>query len=246
MNLFAEQVDWISNVERTDVWLTPSFIIEALGGWESFDLDPCAPLVQPFPTAKKTYTEADNGLIQPWEGRIWLNPPYSFSLLNAFMKRMVNHHGTALIFARTDTDVFFKTVWEKASSVLFIRGRINFLNVEGIMSPNNAGAPSVLVGYGEEDTERLAARPIDGHFLPLRFQSSWLIDITAESWREVIERFFANHSGSVSLGQIYDALASHPKAKRNQHYQAKIRQVLQHGKYVNVGRGVWQREFVKS
>ncbi|WP_280940170.1 hypothetical protein [Mesorhizobium sp. WSM1293] len=31
----------------TDVWLTPPAILAALGGAESFDLDPCAPLDRP-------------------------------------------------------------------------------------------------------------------------------------------------------------------------------------------------------
>ncbi len=43
----------------TNEWLTPPEIIAALG---PFDLDPCAPASQPWPTATKVYTEADDGL----------------------------------------------------------------------------------------------------------------------------------------------------------------------------------------
>ncbi|MDG4853840.1 MULTISPECIES: hypothetical protein [unclassified Mesorhizobium] len=32
----------------TDVWLTPPALLAALGGAESFDLDPCAPLDRPW------------------------------------------------------------------------------------------------------------------------------------------------------------------------------------------------------
>lgn len=55
-----------------DEWLTPPEIIRALG---EFDLDPCAPIVRPWDMAKAHYTELDNGLIRPWHGRVWLNPP---------------------------------------------------------------------------------------------------------------------------------------------------------------------------
>jgi len=32
----------------TEEWLTPPRVIEALGGWQSFDLDPCLPIERPF------------------------------------------------------------------------------------------------------------------------------------------------------------------------------------------------------
>ena len=59
-----------------DEWLTPPEIIDALGGPASFDLDPCAPVTRPWPTAKEHFTIIDNGLTKPWRGRIWFNPPY--------------------------------------------------------------------------------------------------------------------------------------------------------------------------
>lgn len=57
----------------TTEWLTPPAIIAALG---PFDLDPCAPVERPWPTAAKHYTIADDGLSQDWHGLVWLNPPF--------------------------------------------------------------------------------------------------------------------------------------------------------------------------
>ena len=87
--------------ERTetgkDEWLTPPEIIHALG---CFDLDPCAPVVRPWPTATRHYTIEDNGLVQPWDGRIWCNPPYGTET-GRWLARMAEHgNGIALIFAR--------------------------------------------------------------------------------------------------------------------------------------------------
>lgn len=43
----------------------------------------------------------------------------------------------------------------------------------------------------------------------------------------------------VALSDLYRAFASHPKAKRNRHYRAKIRQVLQRGPFERVAPGLW-------
>lgn len=56
-----------------DEWLTPPSIIKALG---EFDLDPCSPINRPWDTAKEHYTILDNGLLKPWKGRCFVNPPY--------------------------------------------------------------------------------------------------------------------------------------------------------------------------
>ena len=140
----------------TNEWLTPPNIITALGGWASFDLDPCAPQVQPYPTARATYTAQDNGLRRPWFGRCWVNPPYSNPLLGQFLARLVDHgRGVALIFARTETAGFVEQVWNKADAVLFLHGRLHFHYPDGTRAAANSGAPSCLVAYGEDAVERL-------------------------------------------------------------------------------------------
>lgn len=145
-------------------WLTPPEIIKSLG---SFDLDPCSPMPRPWDTAAKHYTLADNGLRQPWEGRVWMNPPYG-NESSKWMERLAHHgNGIALIFARTETATFFPWVWEHASSILFIKGRINFYTKEGRRG-GTAGAPSVLIGYGGGNTAALEQCGIKGHLVRLR------------------------------------------------------------------------------
>jgi hypothetical protein len=153
-----------------DEWLTPPEVIDALGGPSSFDLDPCAPVVRPWPTAKQHYTVNDNGLMKPWEGRVWFNPPYGGpKVVGPWMRRMAEHgHGTALTFARTETDLFFETVWKKATAILFLRGRLYFHHVDGTRAAANSGAPSVLIAYGATDAAILEASSIDGHFVVIR------------------------------------------------------------------------------
>ena len=90
---------------RTDEWLTPPEILKAIG---EFDLDPCSPINRPWNTAKKHYTVEDNGLIQEWIGRVFLNPPYGPETGKWLQKLAEHGNGIALIFARTETDMFFK------------------------------------------------------------------------------------------------------------------------------------------
>jgi hypothetical protein len=149
----------------SDVWLTPPDILSALG---DFDLDPAACVEpRPWPTAKQHYTIHDNGLKKPWHGRVWLNPPYGGpSVVGPWMRRMAHHnHGTALIFARTETAVFFDTVWRKASALLFIEGRLFFHYPDGRRAKNNSGGPSVLIAYGDSDAALLKRSGLNGHFL---------------------------------------------------------------------------------
>jgi hypothetical protein len=149
-----------------DEWLTPPSIVKAVG---PFDLDPCAPINRPWATAHAHYTIADNGLLKPWHGRVWLNPPYGPPpVVVPWMQRMAEHNsGLALIFARTETEMFFEYVWRKATAVLFIEGRLYFHHVDGTRAKANAGAPSCLVAYGARDAGILEACSIAGQFVPL-------------------------------------------------------------------------------
>lgn len=231
---------------RTDIWLTPPWLIEMLGGWQAFDLDPCAMVDQPWPTARRHYTVRDNGLILPWDGDVWLNPPYLRGLLGRFMARMAEHgRGVALIFARTETATFFRYVWDRATAVLFPRGRIDFCTPDGQVGRRpdgtkaSSGAPSALCAYGDKHAEMLAECGVDGQFVPLRLPRSVLVLALEPTWREAIVAWLRRQRGPVALADIYRAFAGHPKTASNPNYQAKIRQVLQMGAGIRVGRGQW-------
>lgn len=172
----------------THVWLTPPYVLKALG---AFDLDPCAaPEPRPWPTAAIHWTHADNSLNRAWFGRVWCNPPYgSKASIGPWLRRMAEHdRGTALVFARTDTDIFFEAVWDKATAVFFFRGRLSFHRKDGTLpradtGGGNAGAPSVLVAYGDADAEQLERCSLAGQFIRLRckrWNAMWSRDL-AES-----------------------------------------------------------------
>lgn len=150
--------------QRQTRWLTPKHLVEPLG---MFDLDPCG--APGHELARRTYLleNGDDGLRDPWEGRVWLNPPYGKEA-EPFIAKLANHgHGTALIFARTETRMWHQHVWPRASAILFLSGRVSFLDASGIKASANSGAPSALVAYGPYDAELLARSGVPGHLVNL-------------------------------------------------------------------------------
>jgi len=114
-----------SAAAQSHIWLTPPHIIKAIG---PFDLDPCAaPDPRPWPTADVHYTlPHQDGLALPWFGRVFCNPPYG-PHAETWLAKLARHaRGTALIFARTETDAFHEQVWRRADGLLFLHGRLYF------------------------------------------------------------------------------------------------------------------------
>jgi len=223
---------------ESDIWLTPLPIIKSLG---EFDLDPCSPVNRPWDTAKEHYTIIDNGLTKDWgDKRTWLNPPYS--AIEIWMRKMSMHmNGIALIFARTDTNWFQNYVFPFADSMLFIKKRINFCDHEGNSGPHNSGSPSVLVAYGEENVNALELCDIHGRHLYVNAQPVLVVGFSG-TWKQVIKVAFSRLNTEAVLEDIYKMaeVIAPDKIKKNQHYQAKIRQTLQFhfsriskGKYSN-------------
>lgn len=161
----GERFDAEHFTKRNDRWLTPLPLIAALG---EFDLDPCG--APGHSTAREVWTPefVGDGLSMPWSGRVWLNPPYGRTTGDWMRALALHGRGTALIFARTETALFHEWVWPHATGILFLRGRVTFLDSEGVPASANSGAPSVLIAYGNEDADALASSGLDGHLVWLR------------------------------------------------------------------------------
>lgn len=154
-----------SDAGKTE-WLTPPVILEKLG---SFDLDPCSPINRPWDTATHHYTILDDGLNKEWFGKVYCNPPYGTQTAVWLNKLSKHGNGIALIFARTETEMFFEEVWNKADALLFIKGRLFFHHVTGERGSSNSGAPSVLIAYGSDCVKQLENSNIEGKLIYLRY-----------------------------------------------------------------------------
>jgi DNA N-6-adenine-methyltransferase (Dam) len=127
--------------------------------------DPCAASPRPWDCAAVNITEKDNGLIQPWHGRVFLNPPFDRYEVRQWVGRLAEHgQGTALLHARTEAG-WFEPIWEHASGILFLADRIKFCKPDGREQPANSGAPPVLVAFGEQDLARLRECGVAGRLV---------------------------------------------------------------------------------
>lgn len=204
-------------------WITPKEIIHALG---KFDLDPCCAEVMPWKTAESVYTRKDNGLLQPWYGRVFCNPPYSDEA--PWIKRLVQHgNGTLFVFNKSDTNLFQDFVLRRADSIFYIRQRVYFYTSAGIKGENGSEKASVLVAYGKQNVEALEYSGLNGYHEVRNRQSIIIIGISP-TWYSIVTIAVNNH-GDQDLSAVYemvDRLAP-DKVRRNQHWKAKIRQQIQ-------------------
>jgi len=161
----------------TNDWITPKYIIDAFNEYADngyyFDLDPCSSITQPWGTARNAYTVEQNGLIQPWFGNVFCNPPYG-PHTQKWIKLLAEHgQGIALIFARVETQLWQDYIFPTASGFLFPRRRIAFSRPDGVTPKSSSGAPSAFIAWGDENRATLIEMvdngDIEGAFLDMAF-----------------------------------------------------------------------------
>ncbi len=120
----------------SDEWYTPPLFVDlarnVMGG---IDIDPASSeRAQEWIQATTYYTQRENGLLRPWHGRLWLNPPYSQ------MRLWTEKTSTELVRGAVSEAVLLVrpavgTAWYQALASRFPccipHKRIRFLNAEG-------------------------------------------------------------------------------------------------------------------
>jgi len=135
-------------------WYTPPYLVEAarrvMGG---IDLDPASSArANEGVRASRFFDREQDGLQQPWSGRVWLNPPYARGVVERFVERLVEHVARgdvtqAVMITNNATDTnWCQLALAHCQGACFVNGRVKFLQ-----SGSERGVPlqgQVVTAFG--------------------------------------------------------------------------------------------------
>lgn len=152
-------------IGASDDWYTPPEIFDALG--LTFDLDPCSPGPGHWVPARRVYTKDDDGLSKPWDGLVFMNPPFGGRNGHVpWLVKFLDHgNGIAIVRACTSSGWFHDHLAGRAESMLFPRGKTKFIRPDGSVG-KSPGHGVVLVGMGEVANQALEHSAL-GFFMEL-------------------------------------------------------------------------------
>lgn len=146
----------VSNNSGNNEWYTPPHIIEfAKRVMGEIDTDPASnELANQTVKAKTFYTINNSGLENEWEGNVWMNPPYSSNLVSQFIDKFIEQEEKgnieqAMILVNNATETnWFQRLSSKCDGILFLKGRLKYLNSEGVPANTPLQGQSILY-YGK-------------------------------------------------------------------------------------------------
>jgi phage N-6-adenine-methyltransferase len=140
-------------------WHSPGDIVEsardAMGG---IDLDPASnDIANQTIRARQYYCKAENGLVKKWQGRLWLNPPYSQPDISQFIEKLVAEVKTgtvasAVVLVNNATETkWFQTLAGISSAACLLSYRVKFSSPDS--KPSNPLQGQVVFYIGENVRE---------------------------------------------------------------------------------------------
>jgi len=146
--------NWVDKQCAETVYLTPEKILEPVREYFGGPI-PLDPATQPSnPTkALQFYTEEMNGLVQPWNAPVFINPPFGVAIRD-FVKRIDEYAQQGLtIIALLPCGARFSTkYWQnhalipQLNAICFVKGRVKFLRPDGTVAKQNT-YDSQIYGY---------------------------------------------------------------------------------------------------
>jgi phage N-6-adenine-methyltransferase len=124
-------------------WETPAELYAVLNAEFHFDLDPCANCQNA--KCARYFTENDDGLLQPWTGIVWVNPPYGRGIAHWLDKALLSANAGAtvvcLVPARTDTRWWHRYCMS-SDEIRLLDRRLTFAGAD-----NKATFPAAIVVF---------------------------------------------------------------------------------------------------
>lgn len=160
----------VGNNSGENEWYTPELYIEAARGvLGAIDLDPASSdAANEIVKAAQIFTIHDNGLEQPWSGRVWMNPPYSQPAVEHFAQKLATHVQSgdvtaAVVLVNNATETaWFQALASVATAICFPCGRVKFWS-PGKDSATPLQGQAVL--YAGAQVEQFTARFSDFGFV---------------------------------------------------------------------------------
>ena len=126
------------NIEHKDDWETPEYILKPLREEFGEMFDPCP-------------IGAKNGLSIDWQDINFINPPYSRSLKELFIRKALEESKKGkicimLLPVSTSTKIFHEVIYPNAE-IRFLKGRVKFkgVNTKGEEVSNKCGVHDSMI-----------------------------------------------------------------------------------------------------
>jgi len=161
--------DWTDKSCKETVWLTPEIVLGSVRNYFRGDipLDPATEASNPT-KAKKFFTLNDNGLQQPWDDGVFVNPPYGKGIkdwcakIHEEAKRKPKRPILALLpcgSGRPGTRYWQDHIFTRQhlDIICYVRGRLKFLRADGTVAGNNT-YPSHILGFNIVDTSQFISK----------------------------------------------------------------------------------------
>lgn len=111
---------------KSDDWYTPPDYFTAFGC--RFALDPCSPGPGHWVPADRIYTKSDDGLSKPWDGFVFMNPPFGGRFGHVPWLKKFFAHGDGIGVIRSYTSSSWWHDWMPlAELICFPRGKTRFI-----------------------------------------------------------------------------------------------------------------------